>query len=348
MVIGIFVSGMILLLLTISGYRIKALGIFTTILIAFATFRTKNMGPDTIEYYRSFNKYVNNISFKSDFELGYKWLEKTIAEASLSIHLLFFIIAAMSLVTTALFYRKFARIPMAAMLYYFARYFLSRDTNQMREGLACSLMLWGIYWLYKKQYGRFVLITIFASLFHKVSLIFLLIAICNKIIKKLSLKGYLISFVIVAGLSSLIGKVVLIVANAVGIGDAYTSYSEYVGSGGLTNPIMLLELLIVIGIFLTYKTRPYTEFELYCTKLYAFGSLILVATNAYYVLGSRISTIITNVEPLLFIILIQGMVTLYLPKDRKWRTLLQGGAIMLYICLIFMLIDISSGLIDYF
>lgn len=53
--------------------------------------------------------------------------------------------ALVSMVLLAMFLKKYADFAMLSLTYYFARYFLSRDMNQIRQALASVIVLYGYH-----------------------------------------------------------------------------------------------------------------------------------------------------------------------------------------------------------
>ncbi len=321
------------------------------ILIAISGFRSHLSGPDTHVYFSDYNLFLNHVNHNNDFEFLFLEIEKLFANFGLSATEFIFFIAICSVGGVSFFYCRFSPMPLLSLLYYMSRYFLSRDLNQIRQAVACALVLWALILFAKKKYLWSYVIVISASGFHKVTLILIIILPIVSLIN-LNNKLLLVSAVMLAVMSyKIVGKIIYIIFDHYLHETTYTSYGDYVNGSGLLNPIIFLELFIFIGclIYRYYLDTVNNMFELFL-KIYFIGILLLISANQYAVISARIASLLTTTEPILFIYAIRGYKQyFFVSKCSFFKNYLEDIEILIEIaftCAVFFLINISNNSIS--
>lgn len=304
----------------------------------FAGNRSINVGPDTIRYFASYTYSKGNTWGASRFEPGYVFFEKIFSyfDAPTSIFLTFFSLMSMLLLSIFLF--KYSPIPMASLTYYYSRYFLVRDMNQIRQSMAAILLLYSIKYLTEKKIGRFIFIVLLAALFHKAALVMIIPYIFINLLhfnQKDLLKKYLISLVICLALSLIVSPFLNRIFILFGIDTSYLTNDAFTTSLGLANPVLILEVVlsIILAILIFKKKAFLKDFEISIVLVYMIGSLILVLFHNYSVVSGRLSTLLTTSECILMIYLVK----LCIPKKGQLISLILVSTI------IFFLINYSGG-----
>lgn len=283
-------------------------------LVIIAAFRSVNVGPDTITYVQFYNFAKNGISATPDFEKGYVFLQNIFASNSAPIWLFFGIIAIISLYSVMRNYRMYTTLPAFAFLYYFSRFFLNRDLNQIRSGVASSLVLFSIKYLEERKFYKFLLVILIAAQFHTAAYVMIVVYPVNVLMSRIKRGGLVYSLVllITAVLSLKVSGILSTVFSLLGRGSVYISYDGYVEGAGFFNPVLMLQIVLsLIAVFFYYQDRDKVkEEQLGVLSVYVVSTVALLALNQYAVLAGRLSTVLATVEPIILI----GVMKRLVPK----------------------------------
>ncbi|CUS26957.1 LPS biosynthesis like polysaccharide polymerase [Paucilactobacillus oligofermentans DSM 15707 = LMG 22743] len=315
------------------------------LLTVVAGLRASNIGPDTINYVNDYNSILWGYGSYKHFELGYTWLEKIFSFFGAQVSVFLCFISLISLTIIASRYGKYTRYSVVAMLYYYVRFFLNRDMNQIRAALAAAILLFSIKYIGERRIIPTIGIILLASSIHSASLIALAVYPLYWIIwikinsKKKILLIYLIAVFLLVPLSYAVAPYVETVFSGTEIGNTYiTTSSGYVSDNGngLLNPVILMQVIIsVIGLSFVDigEKRPYFKVLL---SFYMLSTLILIFFNQYYVLAGRLSTMLATIEPLIVITVSEKITPKFISR-----------ASLIFLCiLVFYLINISTGSIQ--
>lgn len=314
----------------------------TTILLAlFAGLRATNIGPDTISYYTDYWLRTMDLNFHSQFESGYSLLVKIFVIFNINANTFFLLFAFLTLSLLGIFFHRYSYLPIFSLAYYYARFFLTRDMNQIRQSLAAAILLFSLKYMAERDLKRFTFIVLIASLFHSVALIMFVPYVLINYFGFKSDEGLPLKYgiVYIASLitSLFITPIITFIFNLVGLGTDYLTASVYTSGGGLLNPVLLFQS--VISFFLAYimEHRDTTLFRRTLYKTYMVGTLILLLLNQYRVLAGRTSTVLVTVEAIVVIDIIKTLV------PRGGRTIVT----VVVIVLTFFLISESTLSIGY-
>ncbi len=336
-----FVAFFILVILSLSEILLKKEFFFWLagiLLILFAGFRFET-GYDFKAYKLFFEQAttVEAVFNKTiDAESGYLLLNLLFNKLGLNYYHFTFFFTFISIVLLMLFLKKTLRYPSLGLIYYFSRFFIVRDMGQIRSSIASIICLYALKYVKEKRFLPFIFIVWIASLFHVVSFAMIAVYIFNLLFSELTVKNVVfISFITV------IASVVLATPSLYlwAIPERYAPYftnASYVNSGGLTNPILWLQLLIfVIASFVIFnRSKENQENISIVMKEYFLASIVLIAFGSLGTVGGRISTVFATTE-----ILVVPMMFSNLFKN-KYVGLL---AFYIFTFVIFILIFIISG-----
>lgn len=168
--------------ISITGYifsKRKQKNIFVLITVfalffVIATFRDIGVGNDTIVYYRFFNEvyYCNSFLEAVDisrFEIGYVFLNYFVAQIGGNFTVLLGFISIIYLSSIFRFIGKYALSNSIAILLTFTFSMFYDLLNVGRQCLAVAIFLYGIDYLIQRNFVKYLVIIIFASLFHTTS-----------------------------------------------------------------------------------------------------------------------------------------------------------------------------------
>lgn len=170
-------------------------------LLILAAFRDVSVGNDTVEYYRIFNlvssiNFIDGIFNISRYEIGYLLLNYVVTRFTNNFNIILFITSFLYLYSTFKFIEKYSKSKfMAVMLFFtFSMYYLI--FNIQRQCIAIAIFLYAIKFLENKQYIRYIISILLATMFHYIAIILLCLCYIPKINlynKKIAVKSVLFS-----------------------------------------------------------------------------------------------------------------------------------------------------------
>lgn len=156
------------------------------IIIAFATgSRPTDFGPDTYSYYRFFESLLNNSTLTID-DIGFIFLARLVSiftndpsvflvvvSSATSLLFLFYVSVASNIYDLSS-KKEFFFQSIVISIILLSPFFFSLQTNIIRQGLACPLILIASYYIYKKNIIKFFVFSLIACLIHSSSLLFVI------------------------------------------------------------------------------------------------------------------------------------------------------------------------------
>lgn len=287
------------------------------ILIVFAGLRNIDFIGDSQQYAWDYAIYLNRIG-KGQFEIGFSFLEKICSILGMSVTEFFLVIAFLSIFFLILGFKNLTLFPVSALLYYYSRFFINRDMNQIRAGLAASLVVFALYYLIKEKLIKFLGILLIAGLIHKAAFIAFLIYPINKIMENCvwnfkKKKRIFIYVMILIGVFFLSRVSSNFISNVIGNFDVtYVSRTSDYGkaSYGLLNPVIWLQVMISLISLGMDEIKNNKKINI-CLSCYMISTILLILFSNFYVLAGRLSTILATVEPILILKIINN----YLPNN---------------------------------
>ena len=143
------------------------------ILVLFSTIRDYSVGTDTEVYTSFFRSYidVSNYNFDKNLEYGYQFLVYCILGFTKSYFYLFLITSIIIVFNTLYIIRKYSVNYAMSMYIYITFSFYTFFFNTLRQGIAISICMLGMYYFVHKKTCQYLIIVLFASLFHIASLV---------------------------------------------------------------------------------------------------------------------------------------------------------------------------------
>lgn len=144
------------------------------LLLLLASFRSPIVGNDTEEYIRIFEECERMIRDGTRFEIGYLYYNYFISKLTDNYQVLFLITNVFIFFTYGIIIWKYCQRPKLAFLFFFLFAF-GGIMNTTRQFLAFCIMLYSIEYVLERRLFRFILLVLFASLFHTTAMLFLII-----------------------------------------------------------------------------------------------------------------------------------------------------------------------------
>jgi len=141
--------------------------VLSVILILFAATRSE-VGIDWAAYENMF--YHQHELISQNIEIGYSVINNFTEGMSFNFTLL--VISSLSFLFLMAFINKFAYFKIIALLVYFTDMYFYLNLSGMRQGIALSITLFSIVFIYQKRFLLFCLSIFVACLFHKTAIFF--------------------------------------------------------------------------------------------------------------------------------------------------------------------------------
>lgn len=323
------------------------------VLIIIAGFRNYTVGKDTIIYYQQYMSNLSGITINNGFEIGYTFIQNifTFFRIPWVGFALFICLFTLGIIISE--FKMLSIVPAFSILYYYSRFYLYRDINQIRASLAAAIILLSFKYVYEKKPFRFLLILLIAETIHTGSIfaviIYPLYFIWKKNNKHLSLSLFIVCCIVAVSLSFFVGNIVSILH----ISNNYLTNDYYVYGGrkGLLNPVIWYQFFLsCFALRLSNKHRGIKKnyFDVALIS-YFLSTIIIILFSQYYAFAGRLSTIFATTEPLVLMYTCQAYSSkIKLDIDNSNMNYLINRCIFLipYIIitiLIFYFIDYSSG-----
>jgi hypothetical protein len=262
-----------------------------------------NVGTDTHRYIEAFKYGISDV-FSSDIfslrlpysEYGFILLNSIVKTFTNNYNILFIIIALLTyyfIFSSLNYYSKYFYI---GFLVYFLRFMLLRDFNQIRAGLAISIVIYAIRFISKKKLIKYLFWIIIASSIHISTIIALPFYWISQIKFQKKHILFLIILSIIVNFTSFPILLAKYVFDLFSLGTSYVTGS-LAYSSGLDNPVIWYQLLILIMYSFFEKILSIKQKEYYIIRnLYLFSILFLIIFNDLAVIGGRLSTIFATLE----------------------------------------------------
>ena len=266
---------------------------------------------DTWAYVESFksSKTLANFSFNDGAEVytekGYYLLCVIIRTFTSSTFVYLTIIGMLSMTFLFKALRRYCMMPVLGLCIYIARYMLARDMNQMRAGLAISIVMAFTCLLTVKDIkneAKYCLVCWLASFVHVSMLAAIPVVLLNhvRLDRKYIYVGIILSFFISAAFS---GVIMDFISQSDTIQEMATDYVDKEGENAkayaadLTNPMIYYQCIILfIYTFMEKRLAPMSKYYYVFRNGYFMSTVILIILCQYAVLSARVSTIFATFE----------------------------------------------------
>ena len=283
---------------------------------------------DTWAYVESFKftKTLASFSFNDSYlaysEKGYYLLCVIIKTFSSQTFVYLTVVGALSMTFLFKSLRQYCILPVLGLCIYIARYMLARDMNQMRAGLAISIVMAFTYLLAtgnKKDEIKYVLMCWLVSFLHTSMLVAIPIVLMNyvHIKKKWIYIGVAVSFFVSAVFSN---QIMDFISQSDIIQDMATDYVDKEGdndkayAADLTNPMIYYQCIILfLFTYFEEKLAPLSKYYYVFRNGYFMSTVVLIVLCQYAILSARVSTIFATFE----IFMIPMIFTALPPAYRK-------------------------------
>lgn len=275
------------------------------LLTMLAGFRGYHIGFDTYTYVYSYQSLLNHYGSIYGFEKGYVFLERVGAFFHLSPGIFLSCIAFVSIGFLIIGFSDLTPLVCSVLLYYYSRYFLSREMNQIRAALAAAVILFSLRYVARGRLWEFVLCILCVSLIHKAAYMAIIIYPVNYFIwhrlkdKKKIIKLYVFTLIVAAVCSIVLSGQIAHLFSSMGESTYVETDPNSNNSQGLANPIIFLQLIVsLLGLSYIVHDEMREQDQVMITT-YIISTLLLILLSQHNTLAGRVSTLFATVEPVL-------------------------------------------------
>lgn len=305
-----FIAVMTIVSLKYNKYSKYANYIIICILVLFSGLRF-GIGNDYVIYksvYNSVASITNLFRLGANYQLfpgiekTYLFLNSLLRSIGISFELFILICSAAIISFIYKSAQKYTNFVSLALLIYFIRFYFTRDMDQIRNAIACAIILYSFSFIRDNKYKEFSLYTLIALIFHKVAFLNLLILVLYKLIanrRKVYLNLFYISvFIGIFNIVKLVANIITpyLPPNISG----YLVHEAFVKGPGLKNPVLIFQVLLIIYFLYYYesfkKKSKYFDI-LFCS--YFISTCWMLIFNNFYSVSGRVSTVFATVEIIL-------------------------------------------------
>lgn len=264
---------------------------------------------DTFRYIEFFlsNRYTPTISEysfgdppKGYDEQGFFFLSIIIKTFTDDVYAYFLVI---SLLTMFILYddlRKYSPYPLMGLLCYVSRFYCGRNLVQIRSALSYVIIVWGLQYVYKKEFVKFLLVVFIAYHFHHSALIALpFYFVCNtiKLRRKHIMVGLAIAFILGTFFQGPISSFVTDTANDLNVATTYVQGAYVSKAKGMLNPQIYFQVVLLLAfVFLEKELAPRYAYYYIFRNGYWYSTLILITFCSFTALSGRTSTQFATLE----------------------------------------------------
>lgn len=206
--------------------------------------RDENIGNDTIEYVRSFNRY-RIWDFNNRFEPGYNLLQSVTKILSNN---KFAILMSCGTITILLFYnfiKRYSKYYFLSIVFFVFLGFWGQSMNIIRQTLACAIIAYSYSFLISNKLFKFIVSVLIASTFHSTAILFLSAWFIKSI--KLTTRNILYALI---GVIALYASFSTVLQYTFMINDSYEGYSNSIfGEGNRTGALFQASCYVGLVIF---------------------------------------------------------------------------------------------------
>lgn len=240
-------------------------------LVLFASFRNYRVGTDTGTYIKNFVNQLdyNYFSFRDGVEIGYQLIEYFLLRITHNYFWLFFVTSFIVVFCYLYIFRKNSKDYATSVFIFITLGTYTFFFNGLRQGLAMAIFAFAIPYLITRNFYKYFLICIFASLFHTTALLmlpfYLLVNLNVKLLYKL--------------LATFFGSLILskyLIAYIASTNERYESYTQTSENpGGLLKLgfYVIMLLILYIGSYI-YKIKDKEFIQMFA--FYALGITFMI------------------------------------------------------------------------
>jgi hypothetical protein len=233
-------------------------------------------------------------------------------------YMMFFTFAFISLSINHIALKKYSPYVFLSILIYISHSFLLKELIQVRAGIASSILLFGVVYLHNKEFKKYAVVIMVASLFHKGAIIAFFLYLFNMFdFKKNTL--YLLLFLSIIVYFIGMFDIVISLLQSINVipkqAELYLSWDKYIEPLGLSNPTTMKQILL--SLFFIYHKDFFVEKLLYfkgMLYMYLFSTIWLIIVADFGIFAGRLAAYFSFVE----VILIPSIILMTKNKLKKF------------------------------
>lgn len=255
-----------------------------------------------------FDSDLYEYSKNAHTETGYNYFQALLKTFFNSATFFFIVLCFISLLFRKKFYTKFSNTSDILIIFFafLSHEFLRKDCVQIRNGIASAIVLCSFIPLYKNNIKSFLIMVAFACSFQLTAIAALPLLLIQREYTDSMYKRMKIFFTLMFLLSLFLPlKDILLLLNKMGLIPAriaaYLSWTSYLVSMKLTNPLLLKQIMIILFVFFFCKNEIKNRTCYYLFQIYLLSTVYYLFFRDFEILAARFGSLFYGVEPLLLL-----------------------------------------------
>lgn len=271
----------ILMLMALAGYALNANAneksrkyyvffVFSAIILT-AMLRSDQVGIDLSHYYNKYFPLFKNVAWdklqsvtaSGDWEVGFCAFCKIIGQISINTQCFVIFTSLFTLIPYALFIYRNSDDVVFSTVFFLGYHIFMMSMNVIRQAMAVGIILLGLEALKRKQYVKFMIYVVLATLFHTSAIIALFYILCDKLTFKK--RTFFILTVATIGLGLVYRFLIEKLLSIASIANLYGLYSaSATGDSGGYITFHTLGMFIIATIIFVYCSTVYDRDSISC------------------------------------------------------------------------------------
>ena len=286
-------------------YSQHNIGLFlSAIVLAVVAGIRYNVGYD----YQSYYWYYQSGLQSAKFQWGFTLLNKLAQLAHLSVFDFQLLFSCLTIGLLVYFLYKYIPLNLRcfAILYYFSRFYWTRDLGQIRSSLASVICLYSLKYIREKRPIAFLVTVLIAGGIHKGAYIFVFAYImANLLNKNLSTLKTIIFLLGSLVLGEVLQHIPSLVAQITG-GGVYITNKYVIDTSTASSMTLIMQVIIIIAYVLLKRYQQINNARMdTIANVYLTGVIVAVLFIGYKTFAYRLDTILNTTEIILVPYMIQ-------------------------------------------
>ncbi len=128
-----------------------------------------------LDYELPFRTAIDNFSnyynYNKDIEIGYRLLNSIVKSAGGDLQTVFFITSLFSFISLSKFIKQYSNKKLISVIIYYSVFFLNFNMSIIRQGIALSIFLIALNYLFDRKFIKYILLILIATSFHQSAIV---------------------------------------------------------------------------------------------------------------------------------------------------------------------------------
>lgn len=260
-------------------------------MVFFIGFRGET-GPDSYNYMDFLKNNTITIwnweaESKGYAEYGFYYLSVILKSIFNNVNFYFISISFLTFIFLLKVIKVFAIYPLLSFVFYYARFLMLRDMNQIRAALAILVVVYALSFLVKGDRTKYFGLILCALTLHLSTCIALVFGYLYE------MRISMFKMILILIISTVIGLIGGAFLKHFLVSTGYVVFLTYVDGAdlGIANPVILFQVICCVAFFMFEKLLCDRQYGYYVIRnAYLFSTVILLLTSSLGEIGGRLAT----------------------------------------------------------